>query len=191
MKNKRIPRVRSMQKRRSVRSELLLILLPLALAAMVVLSLLGYSTSKRLIEESTRHEMELNLSLAVETIEKSLATNRKVAETLARSVESGLGALSEGHYAKLLPSLVETNPETFGGGIWFEPYVFKPQLQYYSPYCMRENGQVKYVSNYDLGPGVYYTDQDWYLSVKDTTASTVWSAPYFDEFSQTSMRRYA
>jgi methyl-accepting chemotaxis protein len=187
MKNKKMSQKKDLQRKSSVIFELMLTLLPVVLAVMVVLSILGYSTSKRIIEENINKKVELSLSVAVEKIEKSLTNNRKVAEALARSVESSLGVLQAGHYAKLLPALVETNGETFGGGIWFEPYAFNPQIQYYSPYCMRENGAVRYVNNYTLGVGVYYTDQEWYTNVKDTKESAAWSAPYYDEFTQTSM----
>lgn len=187
MRKREAPQKRDMPKKSSVRFELMLILLPMVLATMIILSLLGYSTSKKIIQESINKEMELSLSMSVETIEKSLSNNRKVAEALARSVEAGVGAFLEGHYARLLPSLVDTNAETFGGGIWFEPYAFNPEIQYYSPYSMRENGEVRYVNNYTLGPGVHYTDQEWYTNVMSTDESAVWSAPYYDDFTQVSM----
>ncbi len=187
MIKKKAPLKRDGQRKRSVRFELMLILLPTVVVAMVILSVLGYSTSKKIIEKSINREMELSLSMAVEKIEKSLSNNRKVAETLARSVETGLGAFLEGHYARLLPSLIDTNAETYGGGIWFEPYQFHPKIQYYSPYAMRQDGEVQYVSNYDLGTGIFYTDQDWYKNAVDISESAVWSAPYFDAFAQIPM----
>jgi len=67
--------------------------------------------------------------------------------------------------------MLETNQETFGGGIWFEPYAHNPQEEYFSPYCMLENGKMTYFDDYSLGDGVYYTDMDWYTNVKDTNQS--------------------
>ena len=173
--------------KKSVKFEVLLTLLPTVLAAMVILSFLGYSTSKQIIQSSIDHEMELNLSTAVEKIEKSLSQNRKVAEGLAQAVEANAGVMQQANYQKLLPAMIDTNSETFGGGIWFEPYAYDPQEKYFSPYCMRQDGKVSYVDNYSLGDGVYYTDQDWYTSVKDTDQSAVWSAPYYDDYAKISM----
>ncbi|MDO5063294.1 MAG: methyl-accepting chemotaxis protein [Peptostreptococcaceae bacterium] len=82
--------------------------------------------------------------------------------------------------------MVKTNPETFGAGIWFEPYAYRSDQKYYSPYTMRENGELVYVDDYSLGEGIYYTDQDWYKNVTNTDKS-VWSAPYFDDFVKISM----
>ena len=172
---------------KSIKFQVLYALLPIVLAAMILLSFLGYHTARQIIQDKTNQEMELNLSAAVVKVEKSLSQNRMVAETLAKAVEVNGDVMKATHYEKLLPSLVETNEETFGAGVWFEPYAHNPQEKFYSPYCMRENGTVKYVDNYSLGDGVYYTDQDWYTSVKDTDQSAVWSAPYYDDFAKISM----
>ncbi len=172
---------------KSLKYEVLLFLLPIVLLVMIFLSFLSYSTAKDIIQEKVNHEMELDLSGAVTKIEKSLSQNRMVAEALARAVEANEDIMETANYRKLLPATVETNDETFGGGIWFEPYAHDTGEKYFSPYCMREDGEMQYVDNYSLGDGVYYTDQDWYTSVKDTDQSAVWSAPYYDDFVKISM----
>lgn len=171
----------------SIKVSILFIILPIILVVMAVLSMLGYTTARKSILDSINREMELSLSTAVENIEKSLMNNGKVAETMARGVENLTSRMERDDYGKLLTSFVATNDETFGGGIWFQPYAFEPGERYFSPYCMRENGQVVYVDNYNLGEGVYYTDQDWYTSAVNTNESIVWSAPYYDEYAKISM----
>lgn len=174
-------------KLRSIRTTTLLVTVPTIIIAMIVLSLFGYNYSRRTIQDSVNNEMELCLSGAVENIEKSLSNNRKVVETMAKAVETTSGRLEEADYGAILTSFIGTNDETFGGGIWFEPYAFAPDRQYFSPYCMRENGSVVYVDNYSLGDGVYYTDQDWYTNVTNTKENAVWSAPYYDDYVKISM----
>jgi len=171
----------------SLKTTALVIILPTVVIAMASLSLMGYFSAKQIIGEAINSEMELSLSAAVENIEKSLSNNRKVVETLAKSVESAGDVMQEKDYEEILTSFIATNAETFGGGIWFEPFVYSKEKEYYSPYCMRENGKVKYVNNYSLGEGVQYTDQDWYKNVKNTSKSAVWSAPYFDDYVKISM----
>ncbi|MFT4104434.1 MAG: methyl-accepting chemotaxis protein [Lacrimispora sp.] len=171
---------------KSIRYQVLRVLLPIVLGGMVLLSFLGYNTARQVIQDKTDREMELNLSSAVAVIEKSLSQNRMVAEGLARSVEANED-MDAANYRKLLPAMVGANDETFGGGVWFEPYAHNPREQYFSPYCMRENGTISFVDNYSLGDGVYYTDQDWYTNVVNTAQKTVWSAPYYDEFAKISM----
>lgn len=173
----------------SIQVSLLLVVGPIITISLIALSILGYLTSKSIIQDNAEKEMTQSLSIASEYIQKSLSQNSLVAETLARGVESVYTPESgkEQVYQDMLTSFVGSNQETFGGGIWFQPYAYLPDVQYYSPYCMRENGTVTYVDNYSLGNGVYYTDQDWYKNAVNTSDSAVWSAPYYDEFAQISM----
>lgn len=177
----------------SIQVSLLLVIIPVMAISLIILSVLGYLTSKRIIRSSAEQEMTQSLSVASESIEKSLSNNSMVAETLARGVESvyrQVGTATDADtrtYQAMLTSFVASNDETFGGGIWFEPYAYRPEVQYYSPYCMRENGVVTYVNNYSLGDNVHYTDQDWYKNVTSTSESSVWSTPYYDDFAQISM----
>ena len=195
--------------RHSVRTSLLLMVVPTVFLSMAILSLMGYLSANRVLKTAAEDEMSLCLSVASESIENSLSNNRMVAETMARSVEAihnqavttltptvgpdgTMGAPSgaeweESSYEDILTGFIGSNAETFGGGIWFEPHAYRADQQYFSPYCMRENGHPVYVDNYSLGDGIYYTDQDWYTNVVNTSKSSVWSAPYYDSFAQISM----
>lgn len=174
---------------RSIQVSLLLVVGPVIAISLIALSVLGYFAAKSIIQDDVEKEMTQSLSIASEYIQKSLTQNSMVAETLARGVESVYTPESgkEQIYQNMLTSFVGSNQETFGGGIWFQPYAYLPDVQYYSPYCMRENGTVTYVDNYSLGDGVSYTDQDWYKNAVSTSDPAVWSAPYYDEFAKISM----
>lgn len=176
-----------MMKRRSIRTSTLLITIPTIVVAMTVLCVFGYSYAKNTIQESADREMEFCLNGAVEGIEKSLAQNRLVVETMARAAETIGKEASPEDYGNLLTKFIGSNQETYGGGIWFEPYAYDSGKEYFSPYCMRENGRAVYVDNYSLGDGVSYTDQEWYTNVINTSRASVWSAPYFDDFVKISM----
>lgn len=188
----------NVKKIHSIQFSLLLVILPIIAVSLIILSILGYLNSKRIIQSSAEKEMTQSLTIASEYIEKSLSNNSMVAEALARGVESiyqkidtpeeiAQASQSEQIYEMLLTSFVEGNAETFGGGIWFEPYAYRPDIPYFSPYCMRENGSVVYVDDYSLGENIYYTDQDWYQNATNTSESSVWSAPYYDEYAKISM----
>lgn len=185
---------------RSIQNSMILVVVPIVVAAMVLLSVIGHMSAVKIIRSDAEWEMTQSLDIATEYISGALAKNQLVAETLARAVEEthskveamqasqGITyALDEALYRGILTDFVASNDDTFGGGIWFEPYAHRADREYYSPYCMRQNGEVQYVDNYSLGDGVYYTDQDWYTSVINTTQSAVWSAPYYDSFAQISM----
>ena len=185
---------------KSIGTEIILITVSAIIFAVATVSLVGYAASKRIITEAAEREMELSLSAAKENILKSLSNNRMVAQSLAQAVntvhskinnsteESPLGQSREKLiYEDILCSVAETNPETFGGGIWFEPYSYRTDREFFSPYCMKEEGRIKYFDNYSLGEGVFYTQQEWYQNVKRGLKSVAWSAPYYDEFAKISM----
>lgn len=173
------------KKTKSIQSEILILILPVIVISMLLISILGYYNSRKVIENNIGKERLQSLQMAVEKVEKSLSNNRKISESLAVAVESNKSVMGEEQYSKLLPSMIGSNKETFGAGIWFEPFAYNIGQQYYSPYSMKENGTPVFINDYSLGEDKY-TDQDWYTNVKGTS-DTKWSSPYYDEFAKVSM----
>lgn len=173
--------------KRSVRSEALCVIIPLIAVAMIALSMLCYLSAKKIIQNGTEKEMQMNLTAGMQRVQLSLDKNQKVAELMARAFESADDVMQEGGYEKTLSSFLQTNEETFGTGIWYQPYAMNPQTQYFSRYCMRQDGKIVYVPDYSLGAGVYYNTQDWYTNVQNTDKPAVWSAPYYDDVAKISM----
>lgn len=187
------------KKRHSIQALLLFITLPAIVVSLGILSFVGYLTARDIIKQNVESEMNQSMTTATESIDKSLSVNGTIAELLAKNVsivhqelsQTGdnvpVQAQEEYAYRDILPAFVESNEDAFGGGIWFEPYRYRPEVQYFSPYCMRQNGTVTYVDNYSLGEGVSYTNQEWYTNVSGVKDGVVWSDPYYDEFAQISM----
>lgn len=165
----------------SIKGEAVAIILPLVVLAILIVAVVGYSTSKRQLSESIDMGMNEKLSSAVQTMETYLTNNSLVAENIARATENVVDISDKERYADLLATMISTNEPTFGGGIWFEPYAYNEDQHYLSPYCCRENGKITYYDDYSLGDGVYYTDQEWYKSAKGIKTNTVWTAPYYDD----------
>ncbi len=182
---------------KSIRTLLMLAIIPTVILSMSVLSIVGYGKSREIIERTAESGMEQCLNAATASVQKSMEASRMVTETMARGAEmlyrqpsypvQGNADWKETAYSEILTEFVKSNTELFGGGIWFEPYAYRADKQFFSPYCMKENGEIRYVDNYSLGEGVFYTDQDWYQSAKNTTKSVVWSTPYHDDFANISM----
>lgn len=182
----------------SIKTSLLLVIIVSVVFSQLILTLSSYSRAKNIIKEYSQDEMLSFLSLANETIDNSLSNNLKISQTLAHSVESAHkqsiitnpdgSNWEEEIYKDVLVSFVESNDETFGAGIWFEPYRFRSNKEFFSPYCMRENGTVTYIDNYSLGDNNSYTQQDWYTNVSGASKNeSKWSAPYYDEFVKKAM----
>ena len=79
-------------------------------------------------------------------------------------------------------------PESIGGGIWYDGYVFDENEKFFGPYVYWEGGKV--VPTWDLSaPDYNYLNQEWYTDPlpadwnrsKKREKDFYWSAPYVDE----------
>jgi len=84
----------------------------------------------------------------------------------------------------VLESLIDTNDETFGAGVWFEPFKYKKDIQLFGPYAYKLNGKGTYTDEYSKTD---YKTGDWYKIGQDTDKSVEWSSPYYDDVAKVSM----
>ena len=79
-------------------------------------------------------------------------------------------------------------PESIGGGLWFEPFIYDLKKQYFGPYVFTENQ--RQVFSWDLSTASYdYHGQDWYRQAFpegkaeefSSDQEYHWSQPYFDQ----------
>ena len=79
-------------------------------------------------------------------------------------------------------------PESIGGGIWYDGYVFDENEKFYGPYVYWENGKV--IPSWELSTPEYnYLNQEWYTMPlpgdwnrkEKREKDFYWSAPYVDE----------
>nr|WP_241254695.1 methyl-accepting chemotaxis protein [Brevibacillus sp. SYP-B805] len=145
----------------------------------------SYQLSQTLINE----KMENQLDATVHEIETKLTAHSRIAVTLARSVESVGHTLNKDDFAALLKNAVSQNRETFGAGIFYEPFKYKGDLKYFGPYVYKDyskNGEITYTD--DLSTPEYdYPHWDWYKIAINTSQPVVWSDPYFDENTNVAM----
>jgi signal transduction histidine kinase/CheY-like chemotaxis protein len=88
-----------------------------------------------------------------------------------------------------LSEVFQSFPESIGGGLWYEPYVFDASLRLYGPYVYwNSEGDIEFT--WDLNSEEYnYPEQDWYRTAlpvdwprdQKRESKTYWTAPYWDE----------
>jgi len=83
-----------------------------------------------------------------------------------------------------LTSVFQRNENSIGGGIWFEPYLFKPDLRWFGPYVHKQGEDI--VFTWDLSNAEYdYHNHDWYKIAfqnnKKNDKTVYWSKPYYDD----------
>jgi len=154
-----------------------LILVTVLSASLVfVLSLSVTDLRSRAIIEAEAAESARNLAQAsVNRVEAVLRSVAKVAEGLARTLESG--ETGDDELSSLLRRTVEANPEIFGAAVAFEPESPEAPGRRYAPYYHRKGGKIAFVR---LDETMNYPLQDWYQIPRELLRSG-WSEPYFDD----------
>ncbi|MGD8780287.1 MAG: SpoIIE family protein phosphatase [Ignavibacteria bacterium] len=150
------------------------------LSVMILMSVLIFSVfyfvSRNLILESVQENAKNITEKTVNKIETVLLATTKIPQNLAYVLETT--EFDEKRLLALMKTVVENNEEIFGTAVAFEPYSFKKDLYYYSPYMYRDSANVNFVQ---LGnPDYEYFFQDWYQVPKHID-SPYWTEPYYDE----------
>ncbi|MCK4255760.1 SpoIIE family protein phosphatase [candidate division WOR-3 bacterium] len=125
----------------------------------------------RKIEESAKNLAQATTS----RIDIVLRSVEKAPENLACFIENS--SYSKEELINSLRSVVENNPEIYGGTIAFEPYAFNSESIYFAPYFYKSNGEIKFTY---LGSETYrYFYWDWYQIPRELERP-MWSEPYYD-----------
>lgn len=169
---------------KSIKVKMLLLLLPVIIISMLALGSMSYLTSKQIINKEIELNMNNELDKKLQEIEKSLERHKKISESLAKVAQSSYSSLTKDNLSSILVNLIETNDETFGAGIWFEPFKYNKEIEFFGPYAYKDNGKAIYSDQYT---NTNFTLDDWYTLGKATNEKIVWTSPYYDPVTDVSM----
>jgi methyl-accepting chemotaxis protein len=150
------------------------------------MTFMSYSYGKRMVTSEISKKMTSELDDAFQKINNSLSTHSMVAKTLAKTAQTSGTTLNKSNYEELLKQTVSTNSETFGAGIWFEPYKYKNDINFFGPYAYRNNSNIVYTDDYSK-ESYNYPQYDWYKIGQSTSKSVEWTSPYYDDVTKITM----
>jgi GAF domain-containing protein/HAMP domain-containing protein len=153
----------------------LMVILLLSLA-FIVSTFLSIGAARAALINSLKKELVTQAASKAEAIRANLVWTRSTAidlGTVAESID-----LDEEASKNVLIKMLSANEQVVGSTIAYEPYKFKPEIQYWAPYYNRtENNELSFTQ---LGtPENNYPAQDWYKLAKESN-SIILSPPYFD-----------
>jgi len=162
--------------KRSFAIRLTLYILPFATLLFLVMLLLYYGFSNRVLTQSAKSNAESLAKGAVHQMEQVLLPVENVAKSLALYVE--LFNPDEESIRYLLRQTISKFPDVFGSTIAFGPYARDPGRLYYAPYAYQQGDSIaeSWLGNQDYK----YFYLDWY-QIPTTLNKTYWSEPYYDE----------
>lgn len=119
----------------------------------------------------------------------NLFNNYKKVEDECTTLSSDISSLTSYDSTELITMLKKRiSGESFitGGGIWFEPYIYKHDQQYYGPYIYKNRNRTEISWNYDTNSTEYFQCK-WYTDGLKAINKPVWSEPYIDEITKVDM----
>ena len=175
-----------------IKWRMLALILPVVILALVIVTVVSASLSKKSINEQTGLYMNSELQANVNDIDGKLETIRTTAENLSIFVSETYGKMNMASYGKVFSGAVQANDLILGSGIWFEPNVYQgdPRYageQYVGPYWYKDGGSV--VEDWEYSNAEYdYFSQEYYTNAKAMTSlDAVITDPYYDPSSQSVM----
>ncbi|WP_409420721.1 methyl-accepting chemotaxis protein [Pseudaeromonas sp. ZJS20] len=110
--------------------------------------------------------------------------------TASLASQSQLLPKDEALFKRLFPVVIDNHGDATiaGGGIWPEPDSFTPGVARRSFFWGRDNGELKYLDDYNDPQGSGYHNESWYQVGRQGQAGQCsWSEAYTDPYSKTPM----
>jgi methyl-accepting chemotaxis protein len=164
---------------------MLTILLSLSFLSMAMLSLISFESSKKVIDNQIKQNMDAELNAQINNIVSKTNDIKTVATQIATNVETTYKTSSLKQYENILKKVIFTNDLVLGSGIWFEPYTYDTGEEYVGPYIYKDGKNA--VVTYDYSNKDYnYFGYDWYKNAKNSK-EPIFSPLYYDDTLKTTM----
>lgn len=173
-------------KKRGILFKITSVIIPVFLIALITLMVVSYSTNKSVLNKQIDQTMNNRIEGVSETVQKILLKHGKIAQALSKVAETSSNVLLKENYVELLKAIITTNEDTLGAGVWYEPYKYKSDIQFFGPYAYKSGSDIVYTDDYSK-PDYNYPSQDWYKMALDRNKSITWSLPYYDPTTKITM----
>lgn len=115
-------------------------------------------------------------------IYRTLETSGGLSNLLADTVQHANTTLSQDQYQQILEKYVNMSNVIYGAGIWYEPYMYDANREFFGPYVYRDGEQFVFTQDYE-DPSYNYPEQDWYKQAIEADGQIAYTSPYYDEAS--------
>jgi len=186
MKKSYIIKNKLFSKTKKMQSIILISILPVFMLTAISIGVFAYSNAKKTITKEIEQKMDHQLKETVNSIQTNLEKHGQIPASISRSVEALGRVMKKDDFVSITKKSISINEDTFGLGIWFEPYKYDKALKYFSPYAFKENGKIIYSDEY-ITSQYEYTKEEWYTLGASTKENVVWSSVYVDPITNVAM----
>lgn len=159
----------------SIRSRIIIVLIPVILVLLGVLTFVSFSNSEKTVLQLINYQAHEVAKSRVMEFDVFIEASQKIAEGIATSI-STMPTYNKNKIDKLLIETLKKNRNAFGSTVSFIPDA--TNLGSFAPYYYQKNNKLIYTN---LSTNEYnYPHQNWFLQpLKEKKG--VWSEPYFDK----------
>lgn len=174
-------------KSKKLSTKMLSVLLSVNIIIMIILSVITYFDSRKIIQQQTENNMTSILNTNSIEIKGKMDEVGFLATQIAQNVESTYKTTNLEQYEEYLSKAIFNSDLVIGSGIWFEPYVYDENEKYEGPYVYKDGDSAKITFDYSNAEYNYF-DYEWYKNGKNSTERKVsFSDLYYDETSNVTM----
>lgn len=171
---------------KGIRARTYATILPVFLITILLITYLFYNQSKQSMENEIERSMQVQLTSSVNEISSQLKEMSKVAEALARTVESDYKRHNPEQYLDMVTSALKASPEMYGLGIFFAPYQYDSGQESISFHVHRTGGSIIVSEeNNDYQQQIYFT------AGLTAAESGEFTQPFYDDRSKTMIIAYS
>nr|WP_297706393.1 methyl-accepting chemotaxis protein [uncultured Butyrivibrio sp.] len=167
-------------KKLSLRSKMLLCILPVMAAAMIILTYLASQELSTNLQSANTDSMYQNVTANAINVDSKLEIIRTTAINLSEMVSTSYRFVQMDNYKGTFTKVINDNDSILGAGVWFEPNVYDAAEKYVGPYWYKDGGSV--VETWDYSNAEYdYLSQEYYTNAKALSAGQAKiTDPYYD-----------
>lgn len=171
---------------KSIQTKTMLAIIPLITITLISMITYAYNSSESLINREIQDKMQQQLGSVAGEIDAKLLAHRKTAEMLARTVETAPSLWSLDHYVTATAKGLGSSADTYGLGVFFEPYRYQPGTRYFSTYSYKDGSTMKHTEEYNTD-AYDYPNQPWYKLAANTKSKFAYTTPYYDDLTKVTM----
>ncbi|HOT45817.1 MAG TPA: methyl-accepting chemotaxis protein [Spirochaetota bacterium] len=149
--------------------------------AILTISLTSILITYFTIIDEINQKMPQRLEAVSLDITDKLNTHSSIVRSIASLGQSNKNMTSRESFVRYFKNLNLDSPQSFGFGIWFEPYRYSPAIRYFGPYVYKDGEKIIFTDEYEK-PSYDFHNQMWYKTGTVITENRVaWSRPFFDD----------
>ncbi len=173
----------------SLSKKFILSVTPIVIISILIISFLGYYSSKSMFSSSTHELMIKYADDAALSMNELLLKEEALAIGLSKAIEGIIqDEYIESDYAAVLKKFVPIYDETAGMGVWFAKNTFT-NIEKAAPFSYKDGGKVVITDEYTTNDFDIWTSE-WY-EIGTSGANGGWTSAYVDGVSGVSMTTIA